>query len=469
MKLTHPLWGLCLLAAAPAIADTARLQETLVPAQAPAKRSEAEQLREQMKQMHADFEAQMQRMEQRLQQVEAQQAQASEPAPAAAASSNAMNPQISVILAGSYQNLSQDPRQYRTQGFIPGGDAAGPGTRSFSLGESEMTLSANIDPQFYGQVTFSVAPDNSISAEEAFLRTIGLGDGLTVKAGRFFSETGYLNTQHAHAWDFSDAPLVYQAFFGGQYKTEGVQATWLAPLDRFVQIGAELGNGHEFPGNDRNKNGVGATTLFAAISDDIGDSASWKASLSWLHNAARARDYVDTDSTGTGVVDSFTGATDTWNASFVYKWSPNGNATQTNLKLQGEYFQRRDDGSLAYDTLAASAGPLFGDYRATQAGWYVQGVYQFMPQWRVGLRYDQLLGGARDIALVQAGLLPMADFPRLDGFNPSRSTLMVDYSPSEFSRFRLQFANDKSRPAASDNEIILQYIVSLGTHGAHTF
>jgi hypothetical protein len=46
---------------------------------------------------------------------------------------------------------------------------------------------------------------------------------------------------------------------------------------------------------------------------------------------------------------------------------------------------------------------------------------------------------------------------------------MVDWSASEFSRIRLQLAQDKSRSDATDNEVFLQYIVSLGAHGAHKF
>ena len=46
---------------------------------------------------------------------------------------------------------------------------------------------------------------------------------------------------------------------------------------------------------------------------------------------------------------------------------------------------------------------------------------------------------------------------------------MADWSPSEFSRIRLQFARDYSRTNEPDNQIFLQYIVSLGAHGAHTF
>jgi len=46
---------------------------------------------------------------------------------------------------------------------------------------------------------------------------------------------------------------------------------------------------------------------------------------------------------------------------------------------------------------------------------------------------------------------------------------MLDWSPSEFSRLRLQFARDHSRQDATDNQVLLQYIMSLGAHGAHKF
>jgi hypothetical protein len=46
---------------------------------------------------------------------------------------------------------------------------------------------------------------------------------------------------------------------------------------------------------------------------------------------------------------------------------------------------------------------------------------------------------------------------------------MLDFSPTEFSRFRLQFAADKSRLGVTDNQVMLQYVHSLGAHGAHKF
>ena len=57
----------------------------------------------------------------------------------------------------------------------------------------------------------------------------------------------------------------------------------------------------------------------------------------------------------------------------------------------------------------------------------------------------------------------------LTDYNPSRNTVMLDWSASEFSRLRLQLAADKSRAGVTDNQVLLQYIFSLGAHGAHTF
>jgi hypothetical protein len=435
-------------------------------------------IREQIREMKQSYEARLTALEQRLQEAQAAVAQAQNaaasaqqastaapaaapapapqatPAPAAApAGANAFNPNISLVLAGTYQNLSQDPNQYRIQGFMaPPGGEVGPGQRSFNLGESEVTMAANIDPMFAGQLTFALGSGNDVSVEEAFFQTRALGNGFNVKAGRFLSSVGYLNSIHAHAWDFVDAPLAYQAFFGGQYKPDGMQARWLAPTETFIEVGAEAGSGRSFPGSDRNRNGFGSTSVFAHAGDDIGDSASWRAGLSYLRTGSAGRGYDESN----GLPAAFSGSSKVWLADAIYKWAPHGDPTRQNLKLQGEYFHRKEDGILG-------ANGATGSYLGSQNGWYVQGVYQFMPYWRAGLRYDRLSSGTPAI-----GLDP-AMFPSLASYSPSRSSVMVDYSPSEFSRLRLQYAHDKARPDGADNQIFLQYIMSLGTHAAHAF
>jgi len=85
-----------------------------------------------------------------------------------------------------------------------------------------------------------------------------------------------------------------------------------------------------------------------------------------------------------------------------------------------------------------------------------------MPMWRIGARYDRLQAGTPDYGANEAFL---ATAP----FTPQKGTVMVDYTPSEFSRFRLQYAESRTRPGMTDHQLFLQYILSLGAHPAHRF
>ena len=389
------------------------------------------------------------------------------------AGENAFNPAISLILNGIYGNLSQDPAGFKIDGFVPTLGEVGPPKRGFSLGESELTISANVDHYFRGTAIIALTPENEAEIEEAYVQTLGLSHGFTAKAGRFFSGVGYLNEIHAHAWDFTDAPLANKVFLGNQLGEDGIQIKWVAPTDLYFDIGFEAGRGLQFPsGPDggRSKNGVGSGNLFAHVGGDIGASTAWQAGLSYLSASPLERSYEDTDSTGTPVTNSFSGKSSLWVLSGVLKWAPNRNPTYANFKLQGEFFRRRENGDLTFDTGAATAGGTqTGGYTSAQSGVYLQGVVQFMPQWRVGYRYDRLNAGTTSNGLVDSGALTAADFPILAPYNPTRHTVMVDWSGSEFSRIRLQLAQDKSRSDVTDNQAFLQYIMSLGVHGAHKF
>lgn len=284
-----------------------------------------------------------------------------------------------------------------------------------------------------------------------------------------------MNEIHQHAWDFQDAPLPYKAFLGGRLNDDGVQLRWVAPTDLFIELGAEAARGRSFPGTDRNKNGSGAGTIFAHVGADWGTSIAWRGGVSYLRTSPEERGFEDGDSLTEAVTQSISGESKLWIADFVLKWSPQGNPASKNFKLQGEYFQRQESGTVTYDD-SLQATPQFGGaftdaYSSKQSGWYLQVVYQFMPRWRVGLRHDRLDHGTVDNAIVSSGAGPTAaDFPLLmTEHDPKRNTVMVDWSPSEFSRLRLQIASDKSRAGVTDEQVLLQYIFSLGAHGAHRF
>jgi hypothetical protein len=386
------------------------------------------------------------------------------PEPPAAAPSgtrsaaSAFNPAISMILSGTYTSTSEDPETWRIAGFMPNDGEIGPGERSFSLGESELTLAANVDPYFSAQLTAAIAGEDEIAVEEAFLRTLALHSGFSLKGGRFFSQLGYLNEQHAHVWDFVDQPLVYQAFFGGQYAQDGVQVKWLAPADLFLELGAEAGNGGAFPGTRRNRNGLNAATLFAHVGGDVGDATSWRAGVSWLEVRAQDRAFE---------ADSFTGKSRTWIADATLKWIPPGDTSARSLELQGEYLRRKETGQLTFDPEGLALADAFS---SEPSGWYVQSVYGFRPRWRAGVRYDSLDSGSPDIGLVSSGTLPPEAFPALLPAEPDRISVMLDWSPSEFSRLRAQYAWDDARDAGGrDRQFLLQYLLGIGAHGAHKF
>ena len=416
-----------------------------------------------MKEMQTAYEARLKEMEGRMAQAAAAPAVAT--SPAKDARDNTFNPEMSLVLAGSYAH--RKPGERHITGFLAGGHDHG-GARGFSLDHTELTLAANIDPTLRGYANIAFA-DGEAEVEEAWFQTLALGNGLAVRGGRFLSGIGYANEQHPHAWDFADNSLMYSVLFGEHLAQDGVQMKWLAPTDTFVELGAEIGRGGNFPGSDDggNRNGAGAWSLFAHIGDDFGTSSSWRAGLSYLSARPENRATHVEDINDVEAETLFSGKSKTWLADFVWKWAPDGNPKARNFKFQTEYFRRneRGDMSCAANTVdggACTAGVNDSDrYSARQSGWYAQGVYQFMPRWRVGLRHDRL-----DTGKVGFGILPVPT----PNATPNKWSLMADYSPSEFSRFRLQLAHDRSMQGnPDDNQITLQYMHSLGAHGAHKF
>ena len=428
----------------------------------PPSSKDLEQIREEMQQLKQSYEQRLQNLEQRLQAAEAaaQQPVAAAPAPApvaaAAQNGNAFNPKISLIMNGTYAHYSSN-----APAVVPGfllGDETGFTEPGLSLGETELAIEANVDDKFHGWAALSLAPEGGIGVEEAYINTLSLPAGFAVKMGRFFSDIGYQNHQHAHAWDFVDAPLVYRAMLGNQLGDDGVQVRWLAPTDLFLELGTELTRGDSFPAGGDNRNNIKAWTAFAHLGGDAGDGGSWRVGLSNLHGNANNRP------DGANTTTNFTGRSNLTILDTVYKWAPQGNPEVTNFVAQAEFFYRSENGALVYNPEGSADS---SNYKGNQRGFYVQGVYQFMPRWRAGVRYDWLsTDNTLDNPAAGTSLETIAD----NGSHPQRYSAMVDFSNSEFSRFRLQFSRDQSRPNEDvDNQIFLQYIFSLGSHPAHQF
>lgn len=384
---------------------------------------------------------------------------------------NDFNPNISITLDGLYTSYDSDFEEYELSGFDLAGEASELPVDGFGIGHTELTLSGNIDANFFGQLTTAIAEHDGateLELEEAFIETLGLGNGITVRAGRFLSGVGYLNQQHAHAWDFADAPLVYRGLWGNHYIDDGVRASWVAPTELYTEIGAEIFAGNSFPAGGSDD--IGSTVLFANIGGDISTNSSWQLGVSHqfsdldgrtVDSHAHEEEHDEEGEEGEEEEDhdeheeeGFTGESETTGIGFVYKWAPNGNYKDRHFKLQGEYFVRdessdhhEEEHDEEEEDEEHEEHEEAGDY--SQSGFYVQAFYQFAPQWSTAVRFDQL----------------ESDLAEED---PSRVSAMVAWAPSEFSRVRLQFNRDDSHEEA-DNQIMLQYTMSLGAHGAHSF
>ena len=385
-------------------------------------------------------------------------------------SGNAFNPGIGLVLNGTWGSYPTQAGQRQIPGFMLGPNT-GLAPQGFGLGESELDLASNFDNLFTGFGAISFHENHgvdSVEVELAYLSTIAMPDGFQVTAGKFFSDFGYQNSRHAHVWDFVDQPLVYEAMLNNQYSDPGVQATWLAPTDMYLLFGAEVFSGDSFPAGGAAHSGNGASTAFMKMSQDIDDSNTWFAGLSYM--SARSADRTslggqDPQFSDASALDGpvFSGNSNIAGADFVWKWAPHGNFYEKNFVFQTEYLHRNEKGAVT--TTACPLGEVCtggSNYSGTAEGWYAQGAYQWRPQWRFGIRYDRMTSDNHVVGPYQPAELVA------DGYAPHRESMMIDFSNSEFSRIRLQFNRDQSGPKP-ENEIFLQYIVAMGAHPAHTF
>jgi hypothetical protein len=289
--------------------------------------------------------------------------------------------------------------------------------------------------------------------EEAWVQTRGLPGGFQVRAGRFSSQIGYLNEQHPHADDFVERPLLYRAFLGGHWFDDGLRLNWTAPTPFYLSFGTEIFRGHQLIEEAASSHSPGAITLSMKVGNDIGTSQSWQLGASYLHNrreAALEEEHEEGEHEEAGHEGHAHGAAfggkKMWMLDAAWKWAPDGNNRRQQLKLVGEYTRvtepnRFADSSDYHEALSLSA------------------VWRFSQEWEVGARTDWL----------------EAKMPHEDHFDDARlreHALMLAWKPTHMQVLRLQFTNQSRAEGFEDRSsktVQLQYLLSFGAHGAHSF
>ena len=443
----------------------------------------AAELADQIRDLKREYEARIGALEAQLTTLESRAEvparESAAPAPATRpAPDNAFNPAIGVILNGRIAEHSAD------HSAIPGFRIGHEGERAeegLSLGHSEIAMSSNIDDKFFGNLTLGLGvhadEPTELEVEEAYIQTLpgaGLPEGSRIKAGRALWTFGYLNELHAHGDDFADRPLPYRVFLDNAYNDDGVEISVVPPTELYSEFGVGLFRGDDTPfaGSD---NGHEAWSAFARLGGDIGRDSAWRIGGYVLSGEARNRggghgheeeehheeeghhgEEEDEDEHGHAEFFSegmFSGDTRLYALDFRSTWAPTGNARDRELILQGEYFWRKEQGT--YELPAEEEGEAGESeyFDTTTPGWYAQAIYKFLPRWRIGARYSRLHPpGAMEIE-----------------HDPTAVAAMIDWTNSEFGRIRLQYNRETLAEGEHDNQIMLQYIMSLGAHPAHTF
>ena len=479
------------------IAITALLSLAASPAAAQsATEPTAAELAEQIRALEREYEARIKALETQLSDLESKardsQAEVASPEPTLRpASDNAFNPAIGVVLNGMLSKYSTDESEI--PGFPVGHESERP-AEGLALGHSEISMSSNIDDKFAGSLTLGLGvhpgEPTELELEEAYIQTLpgaGLPEGMRIKAGRALWTLGYLNEQHRHGDDFTDRPLPYRVFLDSAYNDDGAELSFVLPTDLYSEIGGGFFRGDDTPFGG-SPNGFEAWSAYARLGGDFARNSAWRIGAYVLSGEAHERggghahgdehghdevmhhedeDHEDEhhedeheheDEHGHGHSEFFSeglfsGDSRLYAIDFRYTWAPTGNARERELILQGEYFWRTEKGTYA---LAAEGDEEVGEseyFDTTSDGWYAQAIYKFLPRWRIGTRYSRLH--------------PSSEM-ELD-HDPSAFAAMIDWTNSEFSRLRLQYTRESLAEDEHDDQIILQYIMSLGAHPAHTF
>lgn len=347
---------------------------------------------------------------------------------------------------------------YTTRALALGGRDKG-----LQLGHTDLTASGPLGALFNAQLsaTFETHEHKlEKGIEEAWIETTRLPLGVQARAGRFASQIGYLNQQHPHADDFVERPLLYRGFFGGHWNDDGVRLNWTAPTPYYLMLGAEAFRGKRLIKRTVDPTGnPGITTVVVKTGADLGREHSWQLGVSHIRNRREAaveeheheheheEDEVGHDHHGHSHSHGaqFSGRK-TWMFDATWKWAPDGNSRDQQVRL-------------GFEAARITDLNRFASARDKHEANAITGVWRFRPQWEVGARADWLRARMSHEDHFHSALL-------------RERALMVVWKPSHMQSLRLQFTTQRGAVEIENpakRSVQLQYVLAFGAHPAHAY
>jgi hypothetical protein len=298
--------------------------------------------------------------------------------------------------------------------------------------ESEVAFQAVLDP--YARADFFISfGEQGVNLEEGYLTFPALPGHFELRAGKMRAAFGKINTLHNHVLPWVDRPLVMQNLTGGEDGIDdaGLSLTRILPAPKGLFLEA---TGQVFRGDSDNVFHAWRANNLSTVGHvhgyrDLSESTNVDVGFSYARGASTV---------GPGLFNNL------YDIDTTVRWKPLRRSIYHSFTGRAEFVWDRNDARLL------PANPV-NMGRTIPFGYFVSGDYQFARRWFAGVRFDQ-----SERAL---------NAPQRD----TGGAATLTYWPSEFSQVRGEYRSIRYAEGLTANEILFQFLFSIGAHGAHPF
>jgi hypothetical protein len=362
----------------------------------------------------------------------------------------ALNPEISVIalITPAYYSLN-NPVVFAEND---------PENTGVNVQEIEVGFQSVVDPYFRFDSFFSFSIEG-VELEEAYGTTLfSMPLNSQFRIGRARAKFGRINQMHRHNQNFVTLPIVAAEFLGEHLNPTSVEANFLVPVPWYMELSASGGSPDvETPTFQRSPdaNNIGNLLYifhmanFFEVSDSLGVNLG--ASFATGSNASGPDE-----------------RSNLYGADLFAKYRPLKDNPYQEFSVQSEFMWRQ----------AETPEEELEDY-----GFYAEAIYRFAKRWNTGVRFDltdtntpvtEEDGGEESIE--QAGLSQVVrqEEEEEEGMlgllgRAYRISPMLTFSPSEFSRIKLEYDYLNQNYGPDQHAVFLQFLYAIGAHGAHPY
>jgi hypothetical protein len=297
-----------------------------------------------------------------------------------------------------------------------------------NLSEAEFSFQATVDPYAKADFYFAVSRNAETGEftgeiEEGYLSTLSLPAHLQLKAGKFRSNVGRINSVHPHALPFINMPDAYVNYLGEDGLNDaGFSLSWLVPNNAFYQeLTFELTDGpHNCPSFQRSAKDHYLSVAHLKNFWDLNSNTTLELGLSAING--------ENDS-------AFT--TNLFAGDLTLKWKPLQMNTYRSLTWQSEFYY--------------SNAKQTEEHTVNSIGLYSMLNYQIAKRWFTTLRYDY------------------SNLPFDNNYDQQSYLLTFGWYATEFQK--LEFEGKTTQINNHDRTYLasLRWIFVIGSHGAHQY